>query len=80
MPAVSAVNPWGISLNQLLEILAATKEILTEKKAANCYWGIYEFNPVFDNTSAVGAKTLATFLYQLHRRCHRPTRECCEQY
>ena len=51
MEGVSAVNPAGMSLDYLKEFL----DLFGGAK----YFGIYEYNPLFDNLSCKGARSLA---------------------
>jgi len=55
MPAVSAINPRGIFPQELEAIYSC----LNFK-----YFGIYEFNPLYDTISGQGAKVLAALIYQ----------------
>ncbi len=62
MKAVSAVNPHGLDLELIYEILQFYKnEIPSEYKA----FGIYEFNPLYDDLSNQGARTLCGFIYEI---------------
>lgn len=57
MEAVSAVNPSGLmpqAIEQTLEILRGSKSEFT--------FGIYEYNPLYDNLSAKGARVLASLM------------------
>lgn len=67
MLAVSAPNPLGISFQQLsylwhlyLQLPLCHSPVL----------GLYEFNPLYDNTSALYAKKLAAFIYYTLQRNH----------
>lgn len=62
-PAVSAPNPHGIPLHHVKEILRELKNLST-KIGAPLYFGMYEYNPVFDETSALGAKILASLIFE----------------
>ena len=60
MEAVSAVNPAGMSLDTVREIFEYYGEIDQKKKI----YGIYEYNPLFDNLSQKGAKAIASLIYK----------------
>jgi formiminoglutamase len=59
MEGVSAVNPRGLSLEVVSDIFDFYFKLDTEKK----YCGIYEYNPLYDNLSAKGARILASLIY-----------------
>lgn len=61
MPAVSCVNPNGISMNHLSNLIS----FIQTKKFKNLHFGVYEFNPVYDSLSNLGSKSIATLLYQV---------------
>ncbi len=56
MEGVSAVNPSGMTLDYLKEFL----DLFGGAK----YFGIYEYNPLYDNLSCKGARSLAYLLEQ----------------
>lgn len=59
MEAVSAVNGLGIPLNfvhQIVQKVAALKSPTA--------FGVYEYNPLYDNLSCKGAKALTSLMYQ----------------
>jgi formiminoglutamase len=58
MKAVSAVNPYGISQNETLSIIDDIKST-----GFDCAFGIYEYNPLFDDLSNQGAKVLSHLIY-----------------
>jgi len=60
MPAVSAVNPRGFSVDFTSQII---KKIQQEFQCFQTVLGVYEYNPLYDDISARGAKTLATIVY-----------------
>lgn len=60
MDAVSAVNHRGIPAHTINEIFSWYKK----RNQKNYYYGIYEYNPVFDNLSQKGARYLAALVYQ----------------
>ena len=59
MEAVSAVNPAGLSFRCVREIFNCYRNFEQKKKV----YGIYEYNPLFDNLSQKGAKALASLIY-----------------
>ena len=59
MEAVSAVNPAGLPISQVREIF----ELYAQEVSGRKIYGIYEYNPVFDNLSQKGAKILASLIY-----------------
>ena len=59
MEAVSAVNPAGLSPGCIRGIFDYYKNLEQEKKI----YGIYEYNPLHDNLSQKGAKSLASLIY-----------------
>lgn len=60
MPAVSAVNPLGVEVTLVKKFAFELKKEFPQFQKV---LGIYEYNPIYDDTSARGAKTLATFIY-----------------
>jgi arginase family enzyme len=60
MPAVSAVNPTGLPLILVSNLFKDIKKEFSNYQKA---LGIYEYNPLYDNVSGAGAKTLATLMY-----------------
>ena len=60
MEAVSAVNPEGLPMQRVRDIFAFYQDLPQQKKI----YGIYEYNPVFDNLSCKGARTLAALIYR----------------
>jgi formiminoglutamase len=60
MPAVSAVNADGINKIQMAAILDWYKKISNPTKCL----GLYEFNPIYDTLSQVGARYLTSLLYR----------------
>ena len=59
MEGVSAVNHQGMSLGQVQSIFDFAREHLNPVS-----YGIYEYNPVYDNLSQKGARALAALLYR----------------
>ena len=59
MEAVSAVNPVGLSLRCVRDIFDCYGKLDQKEKI----YGIYEYNPLFDNLSQKGAKILASLIY-----------------
>lgn len=60
MEAVSAVNHNGLSMAQVKAVFYWGKYHANSK-----YYGIYEYNPVYDNLSQKGARTIAGLVYEL---------------
>lgn len=60
MEGVSAVNHRGLPYHFVEEILTYCQEVLKVK-----HFGFYEYNPVYDNLSQKGARTLASFIYRI---------------
>lgn len=60
MPAVSAVNPTGLQLALVNHLLADIKKEFSQYQKV---LGLYEYNPLYDDISAKGAKTLAAIIY-----------------
>ncbi|MCO4792295.1 MAG: arginase family protein [Bacteriovoracaceae bacterium] len=61
MEAVSAVNPNGLSLEFMSDVISS---YLKWTKGRHQYFGIYEYNPIYDNLSQKGAKALASLIHQ----------------
>jgi formiminoglutamase len=59
MRAVSAVNSQGIKFTEVITIIDQIKKL----KSKNIF-GIYEYNPNFDDLSNQGAKTLSHLIYK----------------
>ena len=59
MEAVSAVNPRGFPLEIVSEIFEFYRMLPCSKKI----YGVYEYNPVYDNLSQKGAKVLASLIF-----------------
>lgn len=62
MKAVSAVNGHGVPLTTVREILNQFKETHNAKK----FYGFYEYNPIFDDLSQLGARTISSLLYSIY--------------
>ncbi len=60
MEGVSAVNHRGLPFDFVDELLNYAIYNLRSK-----HFGIYEYNPLFDNLSQKGARTLASLIYQI---------------
>ncbi len=58
MEAVSAVNHNGLQINFVRDIFSWYYSLSQERK----YCGIYEYNPIFDNLSNKGSRTLASLI------------------
>lgn len=63
MSGVSAPNPYGHSPNHLIRLISLINTFKTSER--NIYYGFYEFNPIYDDLSGIGAKTIATFIYKI---------------
>ena len=61
MEGVSAVNPNGLTLKFMQSCLKSYQNWMEGKKQ---YFGIYEYNPVYDNLSQKGAKAIASLVHQ----------------
>ena len=61
MESVSAVNPHGLSMQTVRDIFNYYRNGIQHPPIA----GIYEYNPLYDNLSQKGAKTIAALLYSL---------------
>ena len=59
MRAVSAVNPNGLSIQNVEEIIQKVKSL-----CKNRAFGIYEYNPVYDDLSNQGAKVISHLMYK----------------
>jgi formiminoglutamase len=58
MEAVSAVNHHGLRVAQVRALMEETKKMKGSKA-----FGIYEYNPIYDNLSQKGARTIAGLIY-----------------
>jgi len=58
MQAVSAVNPNGVELEQMRDIIELVKEF------KESMFGVYEYNPIYDDLSQKGAKNICSLIYQ----------------
>lgn len=61
MPAVSAVNPKGLSFSALNEILNFFVQNVPKDKRV---LGLYEYNPLFDDLAAAAGKRLAYLIWE----------------
>ena len=61
MEGVSAVNPRGLSMQTVCDIFAYYRNTIGHPPIV----GIYEYNPLYDNLSQKGARTIAALLYGL---------------
>lgn len=57
MQAVSAVNFDGVKLDEIKEIINVVKGF------KNSMFGIYEYNPIYDDLSQKGARNLSSLIY-----------------
>lgn len=60
MEGVSAVNHRGLPYHFVEELLIYALDVLRTK-----HYGFYEYNPVYDNLSQKGARTLASLIYKI---------------
>ena len=60
MEGVSAVNHRGLPYHFIDELLTYSLDVLKAK-----HFGLYEYNPVYDNLSQKGARTLAGLIYKI---------------
>ncbi|MBC7712503.1 MAG: arginase family protein [Rhizobacter sp.] len=60
MEGVSAVNHRGLPYHFVEELLIYAQDVLRTK-----HYGFYEYNPVYDNLSQKGARTLAGLIYKI---------------
>ena len=58
MQAVSAVNPNGVKLSQMRDIIELVKEF------KDSMFGVYEYNPIYDDLSQKGAKNICSLIYE----------------
>ena len=61
VPAVSAVNPGGLTQQELLAIWKRYQKL---PKSHPPIIGIYELNPLYDTLSSFGMKTIASFVFE----------------
>lgn len=59
MEAVSAVNHHGLQLQNVLEVIMYLKDNFSKS-----IFGIYEYNPIFDNQSQKGSRALCALIYE----------------
>lgn len=60
MEGVSAVNHRGLPFHFVEELLIYSQDVLRTK-----HYGFYEYNPVYDNLSQKGARTIASLIYKI---------------
>lgn len=65
--AVSAVNAQGFYVHQLRTIISQIAKNLNQYHPN---FGVYEYNPLFDDVQASSAKTIASLIYQWIAECH----------
>ena len=63
VPAVSALNPFGLDSEHLLALAKVLKK--KWKSDGQFFCGIYEFNPIYDTLSAQGARYMSYYLNHL---------------
>ncbi len=61
VPGVSAVNPMGFSLREVLEIWSLYSEL---KFTHSPILGIYELNPLYDSLASISMRTIGSFLFE----------------
>ncbi len=61
VPGVSAVNPYGVTLHELMDLWRRYKSI----NASTTVLGIYELNPVFDGLSMMSMKKMSTLIFEV---------------
>lgn len=64
LKAVSAPNHNGLSLQFLHEQIAFYKN-LCHQRAQKPIWGVYEFNPLYDDVSGTSARVLSGIIYEM---------------
>jgi len=64
VPGVSAVNPQGLTLNELKDVWERFRKIPTPNRLI---MGIYELNPVYDSLASVSMRTIASFIFECLR-------------
>lgn len=62
--AVSAPNHRGLSIEYVRRLVSAYRD-LCHRRGQPPVFGIYEFNPLFDDCSAAGARVIAGLMYQM---------------
>lgn len=60
MEGVSAVNHRGLSYDFVEELF-----VFAKKELKSMYFGIYEYNPIYDNLSQKGARALSSLIYEI---------------
>lgn len=58
MPAVSAVNPEGIPLSHISDLI----KYIARTSTGQCHLGIYEYNPIYDDLSQKGSRSIASLI------------------
>ncbi|MDH5414734.1 MAG: arginase family protein [Flavobacteriaceae bacterium] len=61
MKAVSAVNCNGLSLEHIQLLMEKVEDHFPE---ATLFFGIYEYNPVYDDLSQLGARSISSLIYK----------------
>jgi formiminoglutamase len=64
MQAVSCVNTLGVNLQHILDLISDVKKYSKNQLV----FGVYEFNPVFDNLSLYGCKSIVHLLYEFLKK------------
>lgn len=63
MRAVSAVNPNGLSQGRVCSLLEKIKQSTQDSRADKAF-GIYEYNPLYDDLCNQGAKVISDLIYR----------------
>lgn len=61
VPGVSAVNPSGLNLNQLMDILKKYQQLKLNHPPI---LGIYELNPLYDSLAGISMRTVGHFVFE----------------
>jgi len=64
LKAVSAPNHRGLSIDFLMQQMDLYKE-LCHQRAQKQIWGLYEFNPLYDDLSGTSARVAAGLIYEM---------------
>jgi formiminoglutamase len=64
MSAVSAPNPHGFTLEEVLTVVEFYRQFINQRKLQG-FLGIYEFNPLFDSIGNPQARSLCLLIYRM---------------
>jgi formiminoglutamase len=64
MAAVSAPNPQGLVWAQMKKLIHFYRELCLDRQQKPL-WGLYEFNPLYDDVSGRGARVISSILYEM---------------